>query len=148
MNSTLGFRSSLLRCARLMSDEINTILLPYHLNYSLWQVMFVIREKTACTSIEMAEYLNVSKPSITKRVKILAQMDILSHVQTDDKRQKKMMLSETGRELFQQCAKDIDAFEQRLIARLASQDIQHSIQILHRVMQELEHRNVGDDHAR
>ncbi|MGE8560289.1 MAG: MarR family transcriptional regulator, partial [Acinetobacter sp.] len=45
MSPQLKFRASLLRCARLMSDEINTILLPYQLNYSLWQVLYVIQLK-------------------------------------------------------------------------------------------------------
>ena len=89
MNSLLGFRSSLLRCARMMSDEVNTLLLPYQLNYSLWQVMFVIREKGCCTSIEMAEHLNVSKPSIAKRIQALSALNVLTHIETEDKRQKK-----------------------------------------------------------
>ncbi len=51
--------------------------------------MFVIREKGGCTSIEMAEYLNVSKPSIAKRVHALTAFNVLAHVETEDKRQKK-----------------------------------------------------------
>ena len=45
MLNPLNFRASLLRCARLMSDEINIILLPHQLNYSLWQVLYVIQLK-------------------------------------------------------------------------------------------------------
>ena len=147
MNSILGFRSSLLRCARMMSDEINTLLLPYQLNYSLWQVMFVIREKNGCTSIEMAEYLNVSKPSIAKRVHALSQLHILTHVETEDKRQKKLILSETGLALFQQCAQDIDHFEQSLIAQFNPQDIQHAVHIFHSIVSALEAQHSGDQHA-
>ena len=147
MNSILGFRSSLLRCARMMSDEINTLLLPYQLNYSLWQVMFVIRKKNGCTSIEMAEYLNVSKPSIAKRVHALSQLHILTHVETEDKRQKKLILSETGLALFQQCSQDIDRFEQSLIAQFNPQDIQHAIHIFHSIASALETQHLGDQHA-
>lgn len=147
MNSILGFRSSLLRCARMMSDEINTLLLPYQLNYSLWQVMFVIREKNGCTSIEMAEYLNVSKPSIAKRVHTLSQLHILTHVETEDKRQKKLILSETGLALFQQCSQDIDRFEQSLIAQFNPQDIRHSVHIFHSIVSALETQHSGGQHA-
>ena len=68
MSPPLGFRSAMLRCARMLSDEVNTLLIPYQLNYSLWQVMYVIQEMNGCTSIEIAEILNVSKPSIAKRI--------------------------------------------------------------------------------
>ena len=36
-----------------MSDEINTILLQHQLNYSLWQVLYVIQLKQGCTSIDI-----------------------------------------------------------------------------------------------
>ncbi|WP_228146589.1 MarR family winged helix-turn-helix transcriptional regulator [Acinetobacter sp. ANC 3903] len=146
MNSLLRFRPSLLRCARMMSDEINTILLPYQLNYSLWQILFVIQEKHGCTSIEMADYLNVSKPSIAKRIHVLMQMGVLSQIETEDKRQKKLMLSDQGIALFQQCAAEIDNFERQLIQNLDQQDIQRSIKILHAIINDLEINKTGEQH--
>ncbi len=138
MNSLLGFRSSLLRCARMMSDEVNTILLPHQLNYSLWQVMFVIQEKNGCTSIEMAEHLNVSKPAIAKRTHALMQMDIVAQVKTDDKRQKKLVLTASGKMLYHRCAAQIDEFEQRLLAPYASAKIHDALELIHQLMRSLE----------
>jgi len=146
MNSLLWFRPSLLRCARMISDEINTILLPYQLNYSLWQILFVIQEKHGCTSIEMAEYLNVSKPSIAKRIHVLMQMGVLSQIETEDKRQKKLMLSASGIALFQQCAAEIDSFEKQLIQNLDQHDIQRCINVLHAIINDLEINKTGEHH--
>ncbi|WP_374666561.1 MarR family winged helix-turn-helix transcriptional regulator [Acinetobacter sp.] len=143
MNSQLGFRASLMRCARMFSDEVNTILLPYQLNYSLWQVMFVIQEKQGCTSIEIAEYLNVSKPSIAKRTRILAQLNVVSQVQTDDKRQKKLVLSAAGQKLYQQCAAEIGQFEQQLIQPFNPQEILKSTALLNEISAALETRTAG-----
>lgn len=143
MNSPLGFRASLMRCARMFSDEVNTILLPYQLNYSLWQVMFVIQEKQGCTSIEIAEYLNVSKPSIAKRTRILAQLNVVSQVQTDDKRQKKLVLSAAGQKLYQQCAAEIGQFEQQLIQPFNPQEILKSTALLNEISAALETRTAG-----
>ncbi|OTG79480.1 MarR family transcriptional regulator [Acinetobacter sp. ANC 5054] len=131
----------------MMSDEINTLLVPYQLNYSLWQVMFVIREKNGCTSIEMAEYLNVSKPSIAKRVHALSELQILTHVETEDKRQKKLILSESGESLFKQCAQEIDRFENSLIAQFEPHDIQHVVEMFHNIVRALEAQHSGDQHA-
>ena len=146
MNSQLGFRASLMRCARLFSDEVNTILLPYQLNYSLWQVMFVIQHKQGCTSIEIAEYLNVSKPSVAKRTHILAHMGIVSQVHTEDKRQKKLILSDTGAKLYQQCAAEIDQFEQQLTQQLDQHSLIQSAALLHQIGNALEARTAGKHH--
>ncbi|WP_425917508.1 MarR family winged helix-turn-helix transcriptional regulator [Acinetobacter sp. TSRC1-2] len=143
MSPQLKFRASLLRCARLMSDEINTILLPHQLNYSLWQVLYVIQLKQGCTSIDIAEYLNVSKPSIAKRIHALMQLEVLEQVDTEDKRQKKLILSQKGRQLFQICSEKMDVFEQQLLLPL-DQDMQKiTLTTLHTLMDHLQDLKSG-----
>lgn len=147
MNSRLGFRSSLLRSSRMICDEINTLLLPYQLNYSLWQVMFVIHEKQSCTSIDIATYLNVSKPSITKRTLILSQLGVLTQLETQDKRQKKLTLSDSGLALYQSCAVVIDEFEDSMIQQFDREDILRSTVILNILIDKLSTKTSGNDHA-
>ena len=146
MQNKLGFRSALLRCARMISDEINTLLIPHQLNYSLWQIIFVLNEKQGCTSIDMATYLNVSKPSIAKRTQILLKMGIIAQIATSDKRQKKLVLTQHGFKLYQTCADEINRFENRLKLQLNPEDITTSTALLHQLLEifeapqrELEH---------
>ncbi|WP_166170083.1 MarR family transcriptional regulator [Acinetobacter sp. SA01] len=134
----LNFRASLLRCARLMSDEINTILLPHQLNYSLWQVLYVIQLKQGCTSIDIAEYLNVSKPSIAKRIHALIQLEVLDQVDTEDKRQKKLILSIKGQQLFAVCSEKLDLFEQQLLLPLDQAAQNSTLNTLHKLMEHLQ----------
>ncbi|UDM37075.1 MarR family transcriptional regulator [Acinetobacter haemolyticus] len=138
MPNRLNFRASLLRCARLMSDEINTILLPHQLNYSLWQVLYVIQLKQGCTSIDIAEYLNVSKPSIAKRIHALIQLEVLDQVDTEDKRQKKLILSIKGQQLFAACSEKLDLFEQRLLLPLDQAAQNSTLNTLHKLMEHLQ----------
>ncbi len=138
MPDPLKFRASLLRCARLMSDEINTLLLPHQLNYSLWQVLYVIQLKQGCTSIDIAEYLNVSKPSIAKRIHALMQLDLLEQVDTEDKRQKKLILSCNGQQLFKICSKKLDEFEQQLLLPLDPAAQESTLDTLHKLMEHLQ----------
>ena len=143
MSPQLKFRASLLRCARLLSDEINTILLPHQLNYSLWQVLYVIQLKQGCTSIDIAEYLNVSKPSIAKRIHALMQLEVIEQVDTEDKRQKKLILSQKGIQLFQICSEKMDVFEQQLLFSL-DQDMQKiTLTTLHTLMDHLQDLKSG-----
>ncbi|RZJ20805.1 MarR family winged helix-turn-helix transcriptional regulator [Acinetobacter sp.] len=138
MPDPLKFRASLLRCARLMSDEINTLLLPHQLNYSLWQVLYVIQLKQGCTSIDIAEYLNISKPSIAKRIHVLMQLNVLEQVDTEDKRQKKLILSSNGQQLFKTCSKKLDEFEQQLLVPLELAAQKSTLDTLHKLMEHLQ----------
>lgn len=143
MHSPIRFRTLLLRCSRLISDECNVILLPYQLNYSLWQVLFVIQKHAEITSIDLAKYLNVSKPSIAKRVQALMQLNSLELVSTEDKRQKKLKLSEQGLILFETCSEQIDAFEQQFLINIASTDLKKSAETLSQIINQLENISSG-----
>ena len=53
MHSTSRFRFALLRCARLLSDEVNALLLQHGLNYSLWQSLVIIKLNGQCTALDI-----------------------------------------------------------------------------------------------
>lgn len=118
------FRTSLLQCARLISHDINRLLEPIQMNYSLWQVLYVIEQKNSCTALEIADYLLVSKPSITKRIKALSDLAVIEQIVTTDKRQKKLTLSHYGQQFYQQCAELISRYEQQLLAPFSMQQKQ------------------------
>lgn len=146
MDFPLNFRSSLLRCARIVSDHINHLLLPCNLNYSLWQVMYVIQHKQGCTSIEIADYLNVSKVSIAKRIHSLMQLDVLQQIETSDKRQKKLILSRNGQSLFQQGSRLIEQFEYDLTQHFDPEILKNSIDLLQQSIQLIEMSKLGATH--
>jgi DNA-binding MarR family transcriptional regulator len=135
MSQRPKFRASLLHCARLVNDEINNLLLPYRLNSSLWKVLYVINLKDGCTSIEIADYLNVSKPSIAKRIHALMQLEILELIPTEDKRQKKLVLSEIGRNLFEECSLVISKYEDSLIQAIEPEDKEVAHQVLEQLIE-------------
>lgn len=136
-SSSPRFRAVLLRCARLLSDEINTILLASQLNYSLWQVLYVIQMHQQCTLIDISNYLNVSKPSISKRIQNLGELALISQIETADKRQKLFTLSEKGIQTFANCSQQIDQFEDQLISQISAEDISTSTRTLSHLIQQL-----------
>lgn len=143
MPSPLKFRTLLLRCSRLMSDEYNVILLPHQLNYSLWQVLYIIQEQLEITSIDIAKYLNISKASIAKRIHVLFALELIEQVNTVDKRQKKLKLSQQGQILYQACSEKIDLFEQQLLMKIAPVDLKQSTAMLSQLLEHLEHKSIG-----
>ncbi len=147
MPNVLKFRTALVRSARLLSEQINHLLLPYQLNYSLWQVMYVLQLKHSCTSIEIAHYLNVSKPAIAKRIQILNQLTLLQVLDSPDKREKKLMLNQQGQMLFAHCAQEIDRLEQQLLEGIDARQLQHSLTTLHTLIARLELSEQGAIHV-
>ncbi|WP_077927909.1 MarR family winged helix-turn-helix transcriptional regulator [Wohlfahrtiimonas populi] len=142
MSQLPNFRIALIRSARLFSDEINTLLEPYQLNFSLWQALYAIHQKKECTSIEIAEELNVSKPSITKRMQALEKLQLIQPLPSIDKRQKLFCLSNEGHKLYQICANQIDALEENLLSAFAESDTEQTQHLLTQLIATLQQRKM------
>ena len=137
-------RTVLLRSARLMSEMINEVLETYQLNYSLWQVIYLIHEHQCITSIDLSKILKVSKPSIAKRIQVLLQLNIIEPVKSLDKREKKLQLTAHGYSVFSDCSKMIDVAEQDLLSNFQIKDLQQTFETLEQILQKLETNKRGE----
>ena len=137
-------RTVLLRSARLMSEMINEVLEAYQLNYSLWQVIYLIHEHQCITSIDLSKILKVSKPSIAKRIQVLLQLNIIEPVKSLDKREKKIQLTAHGYSVFSDCSKMIDVAEQDLLSNFQIKDLQQTFETLEQILQKLENNKRGE----
>lgn len=137
-------RTVLLRSARLMSEMINEVLEAYQLNYSLWQVIYLIHEHQCITSIDLSKILKVSKPSIAKRIQVLLQLNIIEPVKSLDKREKKIQLTAHGYSVFSDCSKMIDVAEQDLLSNFQIKDLQQTFETLEQILQKLETNKRGE----
>ena len=137
-------RTVLLRSARLMSEMINEVLEAYQLNYSLWQVIYLIHEHQCITSIDLSKILKVSKPSIAKRIQVILQLNIIEPVKSLDKREKKLQLTAHGYSVFSDCSKMIDVAEQDLLSNFQIKDLQQTFETLEQILQKLENNKRGE----
>ena len=137
-------RTVLLRSARLMSEMINEVLEAYQLNYSLWQVIYLIHEHQCITSIDLSKILKVSKPSIAKRIQVILQLNIIEPVKSLDKREKKIQLTAHGYSVFSDCSKMIDVAEQDLLSNFQIKDLQQTFETLEQILQKLENNKRGE----
>lgn len=137
-------RTVLLRSARLMSEMINEVLEAYQLNYSLWQVIYLIHEHQCITSIDLSKILKVSKPSIAKRIQVILQLNIIEPVKSLDKREKKLQLTAHGYSVFSDCSKMIDVAEQDLLSNFQIKDLQQTFETLEQILQKLENNKHGE----
>ena len=140
MHSTSRFRFALLRCARLLSDEVNALLLQHGLNYSLWQSLVIIKLNGQCTALDIAQELRISKPAVTKRLNTLIEMNLIAQQPTQDKRQKRLQLSPLGEQRFEACCHQIDILEAALLSDFDQDELQHAHQFVLEFMHSLQAR--------
>ncbi|ANF81821.1 transcriptional regulator [Acinetobacter sp. NCu2D-2] len=140
MHSSSRFRFALLRCARLLSDEVNNVLMQHQLNYSLWQALVIIEMNPNCTAIDIAKELNISKPAVTKRMNTLHDLGLIEQLPLSDKRQKSLKLSQIGVSLYLQCSKEIDQLEADLLSPFDQDELQQSHGFILNLLDSLQHR--------
>lgn len=96
---------------RPLVSKLNELLGEYDLSYSLWQVIYYLKNNGPSALVDIANYYNIEKPSVTRRVNSLEEKLIVRAISSKDKREKIIELTETGEELYKVCRKRITELE-------------------------------------
>jgi DNA-binding MarR family transcriptional regulator len=94
----------------------------YELSYSLWQVIFYIKNNGPSTLVDIANQYNVEKPTITRRVQRLEDLQIVKQIPGMDKREKVIQITEVGEEIYQACRNKITALENSIMDGIAHEN--------------------------
>ncbi|KAA8734744.1 MarR family transcriptional regulator [Acinetobacter qingfengensis] len=130
MQSIYSFRTLLLKSARLLTEQINEYLHTQQLNYSLWQVLFVIDQYQQCTLIDIAQQLHISQPAISKRIFELEQKQCITFIPSNNRREKIVSLSPHGIKLFEYCKQQIDTIEKTHLTQIDPDALNLTKQVL------------------
>ncbi|WP_458414643.1 MarR family winged helix-turn-helix transcriptional regulator [Schinkia sp. CFF1] len=106
-----GFFQRFITLYRPIITELNELLSQYELSYSLWEVIFYIKNNGPSVLVDISNYYNVEKPSITRRVHRLEEMNIVEEIPGRDKREKLIQLTNKGEEIYQACRQKITELE-------------------------------------
>nr|WP_289344130.1 MarR family transcriptional regulator [Neobacillus sp. CF12] len=105
----------------------------YELSYSLWQVIFYIKTNGPSTLIDIANNYNVEKPTITRRVHRLEDLQMVKQIPGMDRREKVIQLTELGEEIYQACRKKITDLENSVMAGIANEEQMITFQTLPKI---------------
>lgn len=94
----------------------------YELSYSLWQVIFYIKNNGPSTLVNIANQYNVEKPTITRRVQRLEDLQIVKQIPGMDRREKVIQLTEVGEEIYQACRNKITDLENSITDGISYED--------------------------
>ena len=117
-----GFFQRYLRLYRPLITSLNELLSAYELSYSLWEVIFYIKNNGPSTLVDIANHYNVEKPTITRRVHRLEESQIVKQIAGQDRREKIIQLTELGEEVYKACRKKITNLEMRVMEDIEKEE--------------------------
>ena len=100
-----GFFQRYLSLYRPLITTLNELMSTYKLSYSLWQVIFYLKNNGPSTLVEISNQYNVEKPTITRRVHRLEELQMVKQIPGKDRREKVIQLTELGEEIYQHVEK-------------------------------------------
>jgi MarR family transcriptional regulator for hemolysin len=128
-----GFFQRYLRLYRPLITRLNELMSTYQLSYSLWQVIFYIKNDGPSTLVDISNQYQVEKPTITRRVQRLEELNIVKQIPGKDRREKIIQLTELGEEIYKECRKKITELEHRVMEGIDKEDQMITFQTLPKV---------------
>ena len=86
------------------------------------QVVFYIKNNGPSTLVDIANHYNVEKPTITRRVHRLEELQIVKQIAGQDRREKIIQLTELGEEVYKACRKKITNLEIRVMEGIGKEE--------------------------
>jgi DNA-binding MarR family transcriptional regulator len=140
-----GFFQRYLRLYRPLITSLNELLSAYELSYSLWEVVFYIKNNGPSTLVDIANHYNVEKPTITRRVHRLEELQIVKQIAGQDRREKIIQLTELGEEVYKACRKDITELEKRVMEGIPQEEQVAIFQVLPKIQDNIMNRGEGQN---
>lgn len=106
-----GFFKLYLSVYRPLITKLNGLLGEYDLSYSLWQVIFFVKNNGPSTLVDISSNYNIEKPSITRSVHRLEEKLLVKQIPGKDRREKIIQLTDSGEEIYQTCREKITELE-------------------------------------
>ncbi|WP_242959623.1 MarR family winged helix-turn-helix transcriptional regulator, partial [Clostridium beijerinckii] len=107
---------------RPLISKLNELLGEYDLSYSLWQVILYLKNNQPSSLVDIANYYNIEKPSITRRVQRLEERLIVKTISGKDRREKIIELTEIGEKLYDVCRERITQLENDVVKGISEDD--------------------------
>ncbi|WP_053362584.1 MarR family transcriptional regulator [Bacillus sp. FJAT-27251] len=128
-----GFFRRYLSLYRPLINKLNELMSPYQLSYSLWQVILYIKNYGPSTLVDISNQYNVEKPTITRRVHRLEELQIVKQIPGKDRREKIIQLTDLGEEIYQKCREKITELEQSVMEGIDKEEQAIMFETLHKI---------------
>ncbi|MDR3560557.1 MAG: MarR family transcriptional regulator [Negativicutes bacterium] len=125
-----GFFRRCLLLNRTLITKLNEALAAHGLTYPQWTVIYYVKDQGHSTLVDIANYASVKKPIITRTVQSLEERGIVRQIPGTDRREKIIVLTESGERIYQACRKLIDNLEQKVLEGIPEEEKRAAFNIL------------------
>ncbi len=132
-----GFFQRYLSLYRTLITRLNELLSTYELSYSLWQVIFYIKNNGPSTLVDISNQYNVEKPTITRRVHRLEELQMVKQIPGKDRREKVIQLTEIGEQIYRECRTKITTLEISVMKGIAEEEQKIAFHILPKIQENI-----------
>ncbi|NHM33038.1 MarR family winged helix-turn-helix transcriptional regulator [Neobacillus terrae] len=132
-----GFFQRFLMLYRPLISKLNELLDDYDLSYSLWQVIFYVKNNGPSTLVDISGHYNIEKPTITRNVQRLQEKLLLEVVPGKDKREKIIKLTSRGEEIYKACREKITELEYKVMMDITKEEQTAAFDVLPKIRKNL-----------
>ncbi|MFB7637430.1 MarR family winged helix-turn-helix transcriptional regulator [Peribacillus butanolivorans] len=125
-----GFFHQNLQFSRSFTKKLNEQLAKVNLFHSQWLIIYYLNEYGCSTLVEISNYLDVEKPTVTRTVNRLEERKLIEQIPGKDKRERRIQLTESGERTYQEAKKVVEEFELQLMSGLAEEDRETTLRTL------------------
>ncbi|MFJ6208483.1 MarR family winged helix-turn-helix transcriptional regulator [Lysinibacillus sp. NPDC092081] len=109
---------------------VNMQLEKYQLFSSQWALLRLLMDKGPHTFVDIANFMFIEKPSVTRLVQKLVELGYVETVAGRDKREKLVQLTANGEEIVQEIKVQLKPFFEQALAGVSEKDIEIATQVL------------------
>ena len=115
---------------RPFTNQLNRQLEPYQLYSSQWAVLRFLIDKGPHSLVEIANFMSIEKPSVTRLVQKLVDLRYVETVAGKDKRAKVVQLTSYGEKIVDEIQEHIKPLLEKALAGVSKQDIEIASRVL------------------
>ncbi|WP_400241565.1 MarR family winged helix-turn-helix transcriptional regulator [Niallia sp. JL1B1071] len=130
MNKTHDLFHSIQQLARQFTKELNIALEPFDIYSSEWAILFVLKENGPLAQKEIAEYLSIEAPPVTRTVKKLVEKNYVLQVKGEDRRTNKVFLTDLALQEYAKWEEAVLQANKGLLAQLPAESWEYLQQII------------------
>ncbi|WP_256218378.1 MarR family winged helix-turn-helix transcriptional regulator [Bacillus sp. MUM 116] len=107
------------------------------MSYSFWQVILYVNKYGQSTLVDISNYYNVEKPTVTRAVKRLQEKHIVEVISGKDKREKIIQLTELGKERYTTIRKKITELEYSVMESIPKEEQNAAFHLLSKLRENI-----------
>ncbi|CAM2795831.1 MarR family winged helix-turn-helix transcriptional regulator [Salinicoccus roseus] len=114
-------------------NRANSILSTYNLYSSQWLILKDIAKKGKTTSVDVSRRRGIEKPTATKVIKHLLELDLIESTPGEDRRIKYLTMTEKGKHLFDEVSDKMNHMQREVLEDFEIEEVEELIMSLRRM---------------